>query len=93
MLVAFFSTNRVPPPPPRERAKRQQTRDEKEYQAQKKEHHELEAARRASLIDEEVCQLRAIELAAGLLAPELMRLTGALMLVLLLLRVSRLPIK
>ena len=58
MLVAMFSTARVPPPSPGERAKRHRTRD------RKKERHELEAARRVSLINEEACQLRAMELAS-----------------------------
>ena len=46
--------------PPRDCSKRHRVRDEAESWAQKMERHELEAARRASLIDEEACQLRAI---------------------------------
>ncbi|TMX03693.1 hypothetical protein EJD97_014822 [Solanum chilense] len=65
VLVALFSTTSVPPPPPRERAKRHRTRDEDESRSWKKERHELEAARRASLIDKEARQLRDIELDAG----------------------------
>ena len=65
MLASLFSTATVPPPHPREHAKRHRTRDEDESQARNKERHELEAARRASLIDEVACQLRAIEFDAG----------------------------
>ena len=65
MLASLFSTATVPPPPPEECSKRKRTRDEDESQARKKERHELEAARKASLVDEEARQLRAIELAAG----------------------------
>ena len=46
----------------------------------------MEAARRASLADEEVRQMRAVELAARRLAPEMWRQREALLIVLLLLR-------
>ena len=46
----------------------------------------MEAARRASLIDEEARQLRVLEVAAGSPALELLRLIGAPLIVLLLLR-------
>ena len=57
MMVALFATSDIPPPPPRENAKMRR--------GQEKEHLEMEAARRASLDDEEVHQIRAVELAAG----------------------------
>ena len=65
VMAALFATSDVPPPHPRERAKKHRTRDEDEYRAHKKERHELEAARRASLLDEEARQLRIIEVATG----------------------------
>ena len=81
-----FSPPLLPPPPPRDCAKRHQVRDEDESRAWKTERNELEAARRASLIDEEYYQLRVLEVVAGHLPPELWRLRGALLMVLLLLR-------
>ena len=54
MLVFLFTTATVQSPPLRDHVKRQTVRDEEESRAQKKERHELEAARIASLIDEEV---------------------------------------
>ncbi|TMW98015.1 hypothetical protein EJD97_004635 [Solanum chilense] len=65
ILAALFSTAAVSPPQPREHAKRRKDRHEDEARAQKRELLELEAARRASITDEEARQLRAIELAAG----------------------------
>ena len=53
ILAALFYN--VPPHPQRYSAKRHRDRDEEESLAWKKEHTELEAARRASLIDEEAC--------------------------------------
>lgn len=64
MLAALFSNSTVPPPPPRDRVKSHRVRDEEESRAWKKECHELEAVRRASLIDGGTRQLRAIKLAA-----------------------------
>ena len=54
VMEALFSTSEIPPPPPREHAKRRRGREEDEARARKKEHCEMEAARRASLADEEV---------------------------------------
>ena len=65
MLAALFSTAKVPPPFPGEHANRHRTKGEDESRARKKERLELEAARRASLIDEESRQLRDIELVVG----------------------------
>ena len=81
-MAALFSTAAVPPPPPQEHAKRRRGRDEVEARAQKGEHQELEATRRASIVDEEACQLRDIELAAGALSPDSLRRRGALLMVL-----------
>ena len=73
VLAALFATSEIPPPPPQEHAKRRRGRAEDEARARKKEHYEMEAVRRASLAEEEALQMRAGELAAGCLAPELWR--------------------
>ena len=65
VMAALFTTSEIPPPPPRDHPKRHRGREEDEARAWKKEHHEMEAARRASLADEEARQMRAVELAAG----------------------------
>ena len=62
---ALFSTTAVPPPPPRVRAKIHRFRDEDDSRSQKKELSELEAAMRASLIDEKAHKLRVLEVAVG----------------------------
>ena len=64
-MVALFATYEIPPPPPREHAKRRRDRAEDEARARNKERREMEVARRASLADEEVRQIRAVESAAG----------------------------
>ena len=64
-MAALFATLEIPPPPPREHSKRHRGREEDKARAQKKESHEMEAARRASLADEEARQMRVVELAAG----------------------------
>ena len=64
VLEALFTTE-IPPPPPRESAKRRRGRAEDEARARKKERREIEAARGASLVEEEVHQIRALQLAAG----------------------------
>ena len=64
LMAALFTTSEIPPPPPREHAKRHRGREEDETRARKKELHEIEAARRASLADEEAYRIRAVELAA-----------------------------
>ena len=53
VLAALFATSDIPPPPPRESAKRCRGRAEDELRARRKEHREIEAARRASLAEEE----------------------------------------
>ena len=53
VLAALFATSEIPPPPPRESAKRRRGRGEDEAGARKNEHREMEAARRASLAEEE----------------------------------------
>ena len=64
VMAALFSTSEIPPPPPREHAKRRRGREEDEARVWKKERREMEAARRASLVDEEACWMRYVELAA-----------------------------
>ena len=64
VLAALFATSEIPPPPTRENAKRRRGRAEDEARARKKEHREMEAARRASLAEEEAHQMRASKLAA-----------------------------
>ena len=64
-MAALFATSEIPPPPPREHAKRRRDREEDEARARKKEHREMEAARRASIADEEMHQIRVVESAAG----------------------------
>ena len=59
VLAALFATSEIPPPPPREHAKRRRGRAEDEARARKKEHREMEAARRASLAEEEAHQIKA----------------------------------
>ena len=63
VLAALFTTSKIQPPPPRESAKRRTGRGEDEARARKKERREMEAARRASLADEEEHQIRASQLA------------------------------
>ena len=62
---ALFANSLIPPPPPREHAKRRRGRVEEEARAWKKVSREMEAARRASLVEEKAHQMRASELAAG----------------------------
>ena len=65
VMAALFVTFEIPPPPYREHAKRRKGREEDEARARKKERRETEAARRASLADEEAYRIRAIESPAG----------------------------
>ena len=65
VMAALFATFEIPPPPPREHAKRRRGRQEDEARAWKKERREIEAARRASFVDEEARRIRAVESAAG----------------------------
>ena len=53
VIAALFATSEIPPPPPREHDKRHRGREEDESRARKKELHEIEAARSASLADED----------------------------------------
>ena len=64
VLAALFATSEIPPPPPREHAKRRRGRAEDEARARKKERSEMEAARRASLAEEEAHLMRVGELEA-----------------------------
>ena len=63
-MAALFATSEIPPPPPRESAKRRRDRVEDKARARKNVRREMEAARRASLAEEEADQMRASELAA-----------------------------
>ena len=65
VLASLFAIKEIPPPPTREHAKRHRGRAEDEARARKKEHRQMEAARRASISEEEAHQMRASELAAG----------------------------
>ncbi|XP_069143519.1 uncharacterized protein [Solanum lycopersicum] len=64
VLATLFTTSKIPLSPPRESAKRHRGRAEDEARARKKERREMEAARRASLAEEEAHQIRASQLAA-----------------------------
>ena len=76
VLAALFATSKIPPPPPRESAKRRRGRAEDEAQARKKERRDIEAARRASLAEEEAHQMRASELAAGVYSSHTVEIVG-----------------
>ena len=58
-VLANLFTTEIPIPPPRESSKRRRGRAEDEARARKKEHREMEAARRASLAEEEAHQIKA----------------------------------
>ena len=60
VLAALFATSKIPPPPPREHAKWRRGRKEDEAKARKKERCEMEAARRASIADEEEHNIRVV---------------------------------
>ena len=56
MFVSLFTFTTAPPPPPRERATRHRsicTSESEDARAQKKEQTDMEAAMRASLVDED----------------------------------------
>ena len=64
-MAALFATFEIPPPPPREHDKRHKVRDGDESRARKKERREIEAARRASFVDEEARRIRAVDSTLG----------------------------
>ena len=76
VLAALFATSEIPSPPPREHAKRLRGRAEDEARERKKEHREIEAARRASLAEEEAHQMRAGELVAGASSSRTVEIAG-----------------
>ena len=76
VLAALFATSEIPPPPPREHAKRRRGRAENEVRARKKERREMEAARRASLAEEAVHQMREGELEAGASSSRTVEIAG-----------------
>ena len=53
VLAALFATSEIPPPPPRESAKSRKGQEEDQVRERKKECREMDAARRASLVNEE----------------------------------------
>ena len=53
VLAALFTALKIPPPPSREHSQRLRGRAEDEVRARKKEHREMEAARKASLAEDE----------------------------------------
>ena len=65
VMATLFATSEIPPPPPRDHAKRCRGREEDEARARKKERRDMEAARRASLADEEARRMRAVESATN----------------------------
>ena len=64
-MAALFATSEILPHPPREHSKRREGREEDKARARKKERRDMEAARRASLANDEVCQIRVLKSAAG----------------------------
>ena len=76
MLAALFATSDIPPPPPLESAKRRRGRAEDKVRARKKEHRDIEAARRASLAEEEANRIRASDLAAGVSSSRTVEIAG-----------------
>ena len=64
MIAALFANSEIHPPPPREHDKRRRGREEDEARSRKKKCREMEAARKASLADEEARRIRDIESAA-----------------------------
>ena len=76
VLAALFAIFDIPPPPPRESAKRRRGRTEDKARARKKEYRDIEAARRASLVEEEAHRMRASELAAGASSSHTVEIAG-----------------
>ena len=76
VLAALFATSDIPPLPPRESAKRRRGRVEDEVRARKKELRDIEAARRASLAEEEANRMRAFELVAGASSSRIVEIAG-----------------
>ena len=74
VLAAPLSTIVVPLPPSRDHAKRHRVRYQDKSSAREKERNEVEVARRISLIDEESCQLRVLEVAAGASSSKILRM-------------------
>ena len=70
MMEALFATYEIPLPPLGSMPRGTRV-EENEARSRKKERREMEAARRGSLAEEEARQMRAEELSAGRLAPEL----------------------
>ena len=76
VLAAVFATLDIQQPPPQDHSKRHRGREEDEERAQKKERREIEAARRASLAEEQARRMRAGELAAEASSSRTMEIAG-----------------
>ena len=61
VMAALFATSEIPTPPSREHEKRRKGREKDEARARKKERHEMEAVRRALLVDKEARWIRVVE--------------------------------
>ena len=61
---------------PREHSKRRKGREEDDSRARKKERRDMEAARRASIADEEACHIRVVESAAGAYSSRDVKIAG-----------------
>ena len=78
VLAALFANYEIPPSPPRDNAKMCRGREEDEARARKKEHREIEAARRASISDEEERQISVVESAIGASSSRDVETTGGI---------------
>ena len=87
-MAALFHTLEIPPPPHREHVKRRRGREKDEARAPRKEHREMEAARRASIANEEACKIKVVESIARAYSSR--DVEKAVLLMRALLRVSRL---
>ena len=76
VMAALFATSKIPSPPPRQHAKGHRGQEEDEARSRKKERRDMEAARRASLAEEEVRQMRAGELATRASSSRTMEIVG-----------------
>ena len=76
MLATLLAALEIQPPPPQKHAKRRTGRVEDEARSWKKERREIEATRRASLAEEEACQMRARELVARASSSRTLEIAG-----------------
>ena len=87
-MSALFATSEILPPPPREHADRRRVREKDESRERKMELREMEAARRASIANEEACKIKVVESIARAYSSR--DVEKAVLLMRALLRVSRL---